>query len=71
MFYPTVKNYRPIRFKGYDIFLELKINGVMVASCLHDDGQNFTKSFMDYKKNEVVNLLKDEIKNRKVSYETI
>jgi hypothetical protein len=43
----------------------------MVASCLHDHGHNFTKSFMDYKKNEVVNLLKDEIKNRKVSYETI
>jgi hypothetical protein len=33
MFYPTVKEYRPIRFKGYDIFLELKLNGVMVASC--------------------------------------
>ena len=66
MFYQTVKNYRPIRFKGYDIFLELKINGVMVASCLHDNGQNFTKSFMDYKKNEVVNLIKDEIKSLKL-----
>jgi hypothetical protein len=71
MFYPTVKEYRPIRFKGYDIFLQLKLNNMMVASCLHDDGQNFTKSFMDYTKNEVVNLIKDEIKNRKVDYETI
>ena len=71
MFYPTVKEYRSIRFKGYDIFLQLKLNGVMVASCLHDQGHNFTKSFMDYTKNEVVNILKDEIKNRKVDYETI
>ena len=69
MFYPTVKEYRSIRFKGYDIFLQLKLNGVMVASCLHDQGHNFTKSFMDYTKNEVVSILKDEIKNRKVSYE--
>ena len=69
MFYPTVKNYRPIRFKNYDIFLELKVNGVMIASCLHDQGHNFTKSFMDYTKNEVVSLLKNEIKNRKDSYE--
>jgi hypothetical protein len=69
MFYSTVKNYRPIRFKGYDIFLELKVNGVMIASCLHDQGHNFTKSFMDYTKNEVVSLLKNEIKNRKESYE--
>lgn len=69
MFYSTVKNYRPIRFKGYDIFLEKKLNGVMVASCLHDQGHNFTKSFMDYTKNEVVSLLKNEIKNRKESYE--
>ena len=71
MFYPTVKEYRPVRFKGYDIFLQLKLNNMMVASCLHDDGHNFTKSFMDYTKNEVVNLIKDEIKNRKVDYETI
>jgi hypothetical protein len=69
MFYPTVKEYRSIRFKGYDIFLELKLNGVMVASCLHDQGHNFTKSFMDYTKNEVVSILKNEIKNRKDSYE--
>ena len=69
MFYPTVKEYRSIRFKGHDIFLQLKLNGVMVASCLHDQGHNFTKSFMDYTKNEVVSILKDEIKNRKDSYE--
>jgi len=66
MFYPTVKEYRPIRFKAYDIFLELKLNGVMIANCLHDNGQNFTKSFMDYSKNEVVNLIKDEIKSLKL-----
>ena len=69
MFYPTVKEYRSIRFKGYDIFLQLKLNGVMIANCLHDQGHNFTKSFMDYTKNEVVSILKDEIKNRKDSYE--
>lgn len=69
MFYPTVKEYRPVRFKGYDIFLQLKLNGVMIANCLHDQGYSFTKSFMDYTKNEVVSLIKDEIKNRKVSYE--
>ena len=71
MFYPTVKEYKSLRFKGYDIFLELKLNGVMIANCLHDNGKNFTKSFMDYTKNEVVNLIKDEIKNRKVTYEAI
>ena len=25
MFYPTVKEYKSIRYKGYDIFLELKL----------------------------------------------
>lgn len=65
MFYPTVKEYKPIRYKGYDIFLELKLNNMMIASCLHDNGSNFTDRFMDYSKKEVVNILKDRINNRK------
>jgi hypothetical protein len=66
MFYPTVKEYKPIRYKGYDIFLELKLNNMMIASCLHDDDNNsFTDRFMDYSKQDVVNILKDKIKNRK------
>jgi hypothetical protein len=66
MFYPTVKEYKPIRYKGYDIFLELKLNNMMIASCLHDDDNNsFTDRFMDYSKEDVVNILKDKIKNRK------
>lgn len=71
MFYPTIKEYRPVRFKGYDIFLELKLNNMMVASCIHDNGNNFTERFIDYTKKDVINILKDKIKNRKVSYETI
>lgn len=66
MFYETVKEYKPIRYKGYDIFLELKINNMMIASCLHDDDSNsFTDRFMDYSKEDVVNILKDRINNRK------
>ena len=66
MFYETVKEYKPIRYKGYDIFLELKINNMMIASCLHDDDSNsFTDRFMDYSKEDVINILKDKIKNRK------
>jgi hypothetical protein len=66
MFYPTVKEYKPIRYKGYDIFLELKLNNMMIANCLHDDDNNsFTDRFMDYSKQDVVNILKDKIKNRK------
>ena len=66
MFYPTVKEYKPIRYKGYDIFLELKLNNMMIASCLHDDDNNsFTDRFMDYSKEDVINILKDKIKNRK------
>lgn len=66
MFYPTIKEYKPIRYKGYDIFLELKLNNMMIASCLHDDDSNsFTDRFMDYSKQDVVNILKDKIKNRK------
>lgn len=65
MFYPTVKEYKPIRYKGYDIFLELKINNMMIASCLHDNGSSFTDRFMDYSKEDVINILKDKIKNRK------
>ena len=66
MFYPTVKEYKPIRYKGYDIFLELKLNNMMIASCLHDDDNfSFTDRFMDYSKQDVINILKDKIKNRK------
>ena len=66
MFYETVKEYKPIRYKGYDIFLELKINNMMIASCLHDDDSNsFTDRFIDYSKEDVINILKDKIKNRK------
>ena len=28
--------------KGYDIFLELKANNMLIASCYHDNGYNFT-----------------------------
>ena len=64
MFYPTVKEYKPIRYKGYDIFLELKLNNMLIANCLHDDDSNsFTDRFMDYSKQEVVNILKDKINN--------
>ena len=66
MFYPTVKEYKPIRYKGYDIFLELKLNNMLIANCLHDDDCNsFTDRFMDYSKQDVINILKDKIKNRK------
>lgn len=66
MFYPTVKEYKSIRYKGYDIFLELKLNNMLIASCLHDDDSNsFTDRFMDYSKEDVINILKDKIKNRK------
>jgi len=66
MFYPTVKEYKPIRYKGYDIFLELKLNNMLIANCLHDDDSNsFIDRFMDYSKQDVVNILKDKIKNRK------
>ena len=62
MYYPTVKEYKPVRYKGYDIFLELKLNNMMIASCFHDDGnKNFTERFMDYTKKEVINILKDKI----------
>ena len=70
MFYETVKEYKPIRYKGYDIFLELKINNMMIASCLHDDDSNsFTDRFMEYSKKEVVNILKDRINNKTESEE--
>jgi len=66
MFYETVKEYKSIRYKGYDIFLELKINNMMIASCVHDDDNySFIDRFMDYSKEDVINILKDKIKNRK------
>lgn len=62
MYYPTVKEYKPIRYKGYDIFLELKLNNMMIASCLHDDNnKSFTDRFMDYTKKEVFSILKNKI----------
>ncbi len=66
MFYPTVREYKSIRYKGYDIFLTLKLNNMMIASCLHDEDSNsFTDRFMDYPKKEIVNMLKDKINQMK------
>jgi len=66
MFYPTVKEYKSIRYKGYDIFLELKLNNMMIASCLHDDDKNsFNDRFMDYTKKEVISILKNKINQMK------
>ena len=62
MFYHTVREYKSVRYKGYDIFLELKANNMMIASCLHDDDKNsFIDRYMDYSKREVVSMLKDKI----------
>ncbi len=66
MFYETVKEYKSVRYKGYDIFLELKINNMMIANCLHDNGNNFTDRFMDYSKKDVINILKNKINNKEV-----
>jgi len=66
MFYHTIKEYKSVRYKGYDIFLELKANNMMIASCLHDDDRNsFTNRYMDYSKKEVVSMLKDKINQMK------
>ena len=65
MFYHTVREYKPVRYKGYDIFLELKANNMLMASCIHDDDQySFNHNFMDYTKKEVISLLKANIKDR-------
>ena len=65
MFYETIKEYKPVRFKGYDIFLELKANNMLMASCIHDnDKYSFNHNFMDYTKKEVIGLLKASIKDR-------
>jgi len=65
MFYHTIKEYKPVRYKGYDIFLELKANNMLMASCLHDDDKySFNHNFMDYTKKEVISLLKANIKDR-------
>ena len=65
MFYHTIKEYKPVRYKGYDIFLELKANNMLMASCLHDDDRySFNHNFMDYTKKEVISLLKANIKDR-------
>jgi len=63
MFYETVKEYKPVRYKGYYIFLRLKINNLRIATCLLYNGNNFTEKFMDYSKKEVINILKNKIKN--------
>ena len=66
MFYETIKEYKSVRYKGYDIFLELKANNMLVASCIHDDDRySFIKGFMNYTKKEVINKLKDKIKERR------
>ena len=66
MFYHTIREYKSVRYKGYDIFLELKANNMMIASCLHDDDRNsFTNRYMDYSKKEVVSMLKDKINQMK------
>ena len=41
MFYHTVREYKSVRYKGYDIFLELKANNMLIASCYHDNGYNY------------------------------
>ena len=62
MFYHTIKEYKSVRYKGYDIFLELKANNMMIASCLHDDDRNnFTDRYMDYSKKEIISMLKNKI----------
>ena len=66
MFYHTIKEYKSVRFKGYDIFLELKANNMLIANCIHDNDQySFVDRFMDYTKKEVINKLKDKIKKNK------
>ena len=65
MFYHTVREYKSVRYKGYDIFLELKANNMLIASCYHDNGHNFTDRFIDYTKNQVVSILKNKIKEMK------
>jgi len=65
MFYHTIKEYKSVRYKGYDIFLELKANNMLMASCLHDDDRySFNHNFIDYTKKEVISLLKANIKDR-------
>ena len=62
MFNQTVKSFRPVRYKGYDIFLDMKINGVLVATCMHDSNDKyFHHKFMDYTKKEAVAILKEKI----------
>jgi hypothetical protein len=66
MFYQTIREYKSVRYKGYDIFLELKANNMIIASCLHDDDKNsFTNRYMNYSKKEVVSMLKDKINQMK------
>ena len=66
MFYHTIKEYKSVRYKGYDIFLELKANNMMIASCLHDENMNsFTNKYMDYSKKEIISMLKDKINQMK------
>ena len=38
---------------------------MLIASCYHDNGYNFTDRFMDYTKNQVVSILKNKIKEMK------
>jgi len=65
MCYHTIKEYKSVRYKGYDIFLELKANNMLMVSCIHDDDQySFSHKFMDYTKKEVISLLKANIKDR-------
>tara|TARA_R100000329_G_C7504322_1_gene177561 strand:+ start:299 stop:532 length:234 start_codon:yes stop_codon:yes gene_type:complete len=65
MFYHKIKEYKPVRFKGYDIFLELKANSMVVASCVHDDDKfSFVERFMNYTKKQIINKLKEQIKER-------
>ena len=72
MFYHTIKEYKPVRFKGYDIFLELKANNMLIASCVHDDDRySFIERFMDYTKKEVINKLKEKIKERRGNNENL
>ena len=56
MFYETIKEYKPVRLKPYTIFLEKKLNNMVVACCVHDNEYcpSFTRRFMDYNKQEIL-----------------
>ena len=60
---PRIFNYIYIIIFIFDnIFLDKKINGVLVATCMHDSNDKyFHHKFMDYTKKEAVAILKEKI----------